>query len=359
MTALDDRPAGGPDHSGMADVIADMTDPDEVTDLLADTLAEMFRGLTREGQEARDNVLAYTISAAGRCVREGAYRLAGTPPTDPELMWTGQNRAANMGTIIHQATLPRLATLLGGRAEVPVQLRVGEDLIPGTADLVAGHILLELKSARDSRIVGAIAGGPYYANRVQAILYGAALVQAGEDIRWVAYLYLDRASGDEYLTTEPLTTTTITWALGVVWKTQMWRSRPDRAPRGEHGPGLSKACDECGWLRRCWGATARPYVRGPQRRLGRDIGAIGRLLVEHARKGAEYTGLKKERDFLKEVFTAGSRPGNYGDLRWYRTPDGEELDAAEAERLLIKAGIPVPMKPRAGQVRIGPAKRDH
>lgn len=348
--------------AGVADLIADMTDPDEVADLLGDTFGEAFALLSRRHQAARaahSDPLALSISGLGGCVREGAYRLAGTTPSDPHLMNSGQNRQAVMGTIIDSVLLPAVAELVGGETQVAVELRAGETvLIRGSADLVVGTLLLELKSAREARIVAAIGAGPYERNRVQAISYGVGLTQMGRDIRWVAYVYLDRATGQEYVAVEPLTLDAQMWALGKVWDIAAWRERPDRAPRTERGPGLSFACDRCGWLQRCWGRGARPSTPGPQRRLGRSVGEIEQILIDYVELGQQATAIKDERELLQTIFTSGSRPGNYGDLRWYRTREGEQLDQAEAIRLLQEAGIPVPMVPRSGQVRIAPAAKD-
>lgn len=345
------------DTSGVAQVITEMEDLDEVRDLLGDTVAQAFLLLTRRGQLARADLLALTISGVGLCVRAAAYRLSRTAPTDPELMWTGENRAANLGTATHDLLLPVFARLLGGQENVPVRLQVGPDTVEGTADLVAGDLLVELKTAREARVVGAMVLGPYVANRVQALLYGIALRQMGRTIRRVAYIYLDRASGQEYVHVEELDPDAVEFALSHMWQIQAWRDRPDWAPRTERGPGLSPACDECGWLRRCWGNDARPSTTGPQRALGRDVGEVERILTRYVALGKAKTSTDEERELLQTIFTEGSRPGNYGDLRWYRTAGGEEIDAKAAEQALIAAGLPVPMRPRKGQVRIGPAKR--
>lgn len=331
-------------------------DIEEFNGLLSDTFGAAFTLLSAAHQAERDaSPLDLTISHVGRCVRQAAFRLAGVTASDEPA--PGERRVQTMGTIVHRALLPVLAGLLGGQAEVPVKLTAGSDELTGTADLVVGRRLIELKSAREAGMVTVIGSGARDAARVQAVLYAVALIQAGAEIDTVTWAYLDRATGREHLITEPVTLKLQHWALRRLWDVQAFRSRPDWAPRTERGPGLSSACDECRWLRRCWGADARPQVVGPQRRIARTIGDVERLLTQYAALGEQAREIKEEREFIKTAFTAGSRPGTYGDLRWYRTRDGQDVDAAEAERLLIENGIAVPYRPRSGQVRIGPAKR--
>lgn len=349
----------GFDTSGIADLVGTFTDGDEVNDLLGDAVATAFRVLTARGQEARGDALtALTISGLGRCVREGAYRLGGVEPSDPRLLASGENRQANMGSAIDAALVPTLAELLGGQAHVPVTLRLGDDEVTGTADLVLPRIVVDLKSARQSRMVGAIAGGPYDNHRRQVIGYAIGLVQAGTPIDWVSWLYLDRETGDEHLITEPLTLELQVWALRRAWEIQGWKDRPHMAPRTERGPGLSMACDSCGWLRKCWGTNARPHTAGPQRRLGRTVGDVARLLLRYAALGREGKAIEEERELIKTIFMHGSRPGNYGDLSWGLTRGYEETDAKAAADLLRQHGLTVPTRTRAGSLRVAPARKD-
>lgn len=350
-------PAPLHETSGMTDHIRQISDPADLADLVSDALAEAYTLATRRGQAAREDLHGLTISALGGCTRQAAYRMAGTEPSDPDLATGGEHRAANHGTWLDNGLTPLLAEVTGGRAQVRTEITAGDRVIPGTADLVFGGVVLDLKSVRESRLTRVIGSGPFPSNRMQGLGYGLGLHQQGAEVNWVVYLYLDRSTGTEHPVCERFTQTSIMTVLRRVWEIERWSRRPDWAPRTEHGPGLSLACDNCEWLQRCWGKGARPRVEGPQRRLARERGAIARVLVDYQRLGTQIREMEAERKFLRAIFTAGSRAGNYGDLRWYQTADGQDPDPAAMVEILTELGIPIPHKPRSGQVRIGAAKR--
>lgn len=355
--ALAGTSGGAVDTSGLDALIGEMTDPAEVAELITETLAQAFTMLTERAAAQRPDAFALSISALAGCIRQGAYRLAGTSPSDPDLAVTGQHRAAHLGTALHRLLLPPMAHLLGGQAEVPVTLTIGDDEIPGTADLRFARGVLDLKTVRESRLTRAIAAGPYPSNRLQALAYAVAFHQRGEEVDWVVYLYMDRSTGLEHPIVEPFTQQSIVQVMQRGWEIQKWRRRPDWAPRTEYGPGLSWTCDTCPFLRRCWGADARAGVIGPQRRLGRDHGALARVLLRYARLGVLAGQIRQERAFLQTILTEGSRPGAYGDLGWYYTADGQELDTDAMAAILQDLGIALPYRTRRGHMRVGPAHR--
>lgn len=349
---------GTPETSGLTEVVREIADPQEMGELMSAAVAEAYALATERGQSARPDLYGLTISALGGCTRQAAYRLAGTEPSDPDLAAAGQRRAAHHGTWLDKGLMPLVAEVTGGQVQVPTAITAGDDVIPGTADLVFadGGVVVDLKSKRESLLTRVIAAGPERPERLQGLGYGLGLHQAGMEVSWVVYLYLDRSSGAEYPVCERFTQTSIMLVLRRVWEIQKWARRPDWAPRTERGPGLSPSCDGCPWLTRCWGKGARPGQPGPQRRLARDQGAVAEVLADYQRLGVQIRQLEDERTFLRTILTAGSRPGNYGPLRWYRTAEGEQPDAEAMAEILTELGVPVPVKRRAGQVRVGPAR---
>jgi hypothetical protein len=295
------------------------------------------------------------ISMIGGCVRRFVYALAGLEATDPELRMSGEHRAANQGTMQHEGMLPPLAAELDAEHERPVVLRVGDDLIPGTADLVSElrRTVWDVKTRSEHGMSQVASLGPSPANRLQTGGYALALHQQGVRIDWVVYLYLDRASGQDRPVAERFSEQLALDVLSWVWLAQSYRDVPHRAPRTERGPGLSMMCDGCEQLRRCWGADARPGVTGPQRDYARTVSDVEAAVAEYARVRARIGELEREKEFWAEVFQHGSRGGRwYGDAYWGRDADGEADDVAAMRKILEDLGIPIPKSPRRGSLRV-------
>src|SRR5262245_2435222 len=98
---------------------------------------------------ARDDYVhkyAITMSMLGKCRRQAAYALQeGWPEA------SGQSSPeSSLGTLIHDALLPRLAARLHGQANVPVELPVGDLIVGGTADLMYDTSALDLKTVSEN-----------------------------------------------------------------------------------------------------------------------------------------------------------------------------------------------------------------
>lgn len=291
-----------------------------------------------------------SMSGLGGCTRAAAYQVAGTEPSNtppPE-----EGRAAMLGEWIHNGLLPRLAAALGVNVaelevEKPVVLRAAGIVIPGRADL-AGDVVLDLKTVGEHRLQGVRRSGEYADHRQQVMGYALACFQAGRRVRWVVWLYIDRATGDHEVIVEPFTNAA---ALSVVERVREIRSYadedPDSAPRDGRGPGFSFACDRCPWLRRCWGEDAVPGRVGVQKILAAD--APGTVAAIELLDGARHrlsTG-KRDEEFAKAVLE-GKQAAQYGEwqLRYTRGRSGTDMDQvrehyeAIGEELPQKRGAP-------------------
>ncbi len=298
-----------------------------------------------------------SMSGLGGCTRAAAYSIAGTPPTDvapPE-----DARQAMLGTWIHEHLLPGMAAQAGPDAvvEQPAQLRAAGLVIPGTLDLAMPEIVWDLKSVREWRLSGVRRHGTYADHRVQVMGYALARYQAGYPVRWVAWLYLDRATGDTHIEVEPFTNAAALAVVDRVSEIAYHAQAPDDAPREGHGPGLSFACDRCPWLRRCWGPDATPGEPGAQKSQAATIEGIVETLELYAAAAAVTGPAEKDKDFAKLVLSAVP-DGRYGRWILRRGEPGETTDMAEVERLLTEHGIPVPKRPKAGAISVRPAPQE-
>ncbi|MGI5292880.1 PD-(D/E)XK nuclease family protein [Nonomuraea polychroma] len=314
-------------------------------------VADAFRLATREGQAERKDPHALSISMIGGCRRHAAYRWAGTPPSDPDLQVEGESRAANLGAWEHAGLLPHLAAVLGSGAliEVAVELLVGQWTVNGTLDLwVDGDAVVDLKTVREWGLGSiALAGKPRPRHRYQVLAYALALLQKGHRVRWLVWIYLDRASGDEHVVVEEFTEEAAMELLERVWELRRWARYPREAPRDEYGPGLSWECDGCAWLRDCWGPTAVPGRPGAQRILTGDAGGdvdaalmADMLALYDEGRRQESTGAKKKRFAAAAI--DGRPVGVYGDWYYGLSRASDMFDEKAAKQLLEKAGIPEP-----------------
>lgn len=327
--------------------------PDDLRTRLEQGVSDAFR-LASSQRERPVHHLG--LSSLGRCTREGAYRLAGTGPSDSPPPREG--RAANLGTWQHEGLLPLLAKVLDDQpsdVEREVVLRAGGISLTGHVDLLYGPAVVDLKTVGEHRL-GRADGGPFPDHRVQVGGYALALRQAGHDVRFVAWLYLDRASGNQRVHVQEWTTSLGLLVVDRVAQLRRWALAPDDAPRDERGPGLSMACDECPWLRRCWGEDARPGVVGGQGRLAPDDPAVAAALDLYAQARTRESDARADKEFARAVFTQASEPGTYGAWRWYTGRDTTEPDTSAAVALLAELGVEVPYRSRSGSLQVRPAK---
>lgn len=314
-----------------------------------------FKAANARNQDARgDRLWKLTMSGLGGCPREAAYRLAGVPPTDAILAYDQEARQAVLGAWIHQGMLPELERLLhGADIEFPVALRVWVG--PGRWVTVTGHAdcytrvmgggVLDLKTVYAYHLGDVAHDGAHEAHRRQVRGYATAVRQMGLPVAWVAWLYVDRSSGEELVHVEPFdeaaeadTEDRVRW----LWEQAQ---APDYAPRGESGPGLSLMCDRCPWLRQCWGPDAEPGdSRALQVHTSQEIALAA---AQYRELTTQMGALDKQREQYGAM--VGRPPaGAYGDVVITYQGDREETDKKAAEEALRLHGIEVPKKPRKG-----------
>jgi hypothetical protein len=188
--------------------------------------------------------------------------------------------------------------------------------------------------------------------------YAQALNDAGHPIHHIALAYVDRSNGQvvhiHYQPFDP----------GVVFDIEQWwrevalSKDPMSLPRDERGPGISKTCDWCSWLKTCWGESAKPGEVGAQNVV---IHEASDRTTEVEKRLAEYTAAAQaEKDAVEakkyaRAVLVGTESGQYGSftLTWGNDTSFEVLDAEAAEKALTAAGLPVPKVARARQGAIG------
>lgn len=330
-----------------------------VVDFLEDAVADAFLDENERRQEHRDPT-RLTMSGLGGCTRRNAYSVARIEPTDmPE---PEEARMALLGSGTHDWLLPAIGRVLLRRYDVLSQvehdviLRVAGLEIPGSFDLAVADLLIDLKTVREWKLAGVRrAGAAYEEHRLQVLGYAFARHQAGQTVRWVGYLYMDRSTGEVQPVVEPFDVAGVEAVLRRVETIKRFaEDDPDAAPREARGPGVSLACDRCPWLRRCWGADARPGKPDVQPAAAPNAAALIQILALYADAAAASTAAGKDKDFAKLVL-ARTKPGAYGPWKLTRGRDGETDDTDRMKAILAELGIDLPKKKRAGAIRIGAA----
>lgn len=317
---------------------------DELRHLLGDAVDAAFRAYTTLVQNARDDLYALTMSGLGGCTRQAAYRLARTPPSE-DLVFT-EMREANIGTMIHAGLLPPLAQHLGGTEEIPVEMSMHGLRIKGRSDLY----IEPLATVSDLKTVGtykfaALSDTINRAHRLQVAGYGLGVAQSGREVRFVSWIYLDRASGVHRVVVEEFGDDLIQAVDERCAELEAYADEPEAAPRDERGPGLSVICDSCPWLRACWGEDAAPGVVGAQRILVHDHAGVARALELYDDARAREKTAQDDKEFARAMFSS-YQPGAYGDWEFaFSSADGTTVDKDAAVRMLADAGIEVPRKP--------------
>lgn len=333
-----------------------ITSAGELANAVATAVGCAFEVFTARAQSARSNLLGLSMSGLGGCRRQAAYRLAEVAPMDPAMAMSGENRTANMGTMIHDGLLPLLATVLGDSAqdETPVELRLTtssgrEIVIAGRSDMYWGQAqaVIDLKTATEHKINKVLGSGPQYSHRVQVAGYALACEQAGLKVRWIAWIYLDRALGEQYVVAEEFTDELRELVRDKVEELVNYSAAPDDAPRDGPGPGprwANMQCNGCPWLRNCWGETAEPGIVGAQLAKIEDYGGMENVLVQYLTALRAEGEARESKEFWKD-FLDGAKPGVYGKAQWGRArPPAPSIDKDACVELVRAAGMPVPMK---------------
>lgn len=338
-----------------------MTDSGEfIADLLDYAVGEAFKIASKTRERPPHH---WSLSGLGGCTRKSAYQVAGIEPSDTPPPREG--RAANLGTWQHEGLLPYLAMVLrrtstGARSTVkieePVILRAYGIDIPGTADLwwPSRGVVFDLKTVREFRLKRVDVKGPDLSHRVQVWGYAVALEQRKPgSVQWVSWLYLDRASGEHRVRVEKFTAAGGAKVIDRVRRVLSYAREhgPDTAPREENGPGLSYVCDECPWLRRCWGPEAKPGVEGAQAIVAHDDPTTEALLLGYVRDVQAASDINARKDFAKAALSHKPE-GAYGRVVYRRTRGYDKVDAKAAAALLTDHFLPVPVVRVAGKLDI-------
>jgi len=294
------------------------------------------------------------ISALSGCTRFAAYAIAGTPASDqPD---AGEGRAANLGTWEHNGLLPRIADQFDyGTTEVDVVLHAAGLTIPGHIDLDVPFMVLDLKTVGEWRLQAVRQSGAFYDHVMQVAAYAVAKLQASQPLRWLVILYLDRANGDEQAFVIPFTNEHVMMVIDRVAEIRRWANDdPDTAPRRDasgaamSGPGYSYKCNECPWLRRCWGPDAQP---GERYRHEHDDAEVEALLLEYIEVNAVEGPAKRRKAEIAEMLET-AKYGTYGVARYHRAPDTIVDDPYAALNILKTLGYDVPQRPKRGNLSI-------
>lgn len=348
----------------MADLLDRATpavrDRDTLVSLLEDAAAETF--LVETARRQADRVpTALSMSGLGGCSRANAYSLAGVPASDARQPEEG--RAALLGTGIHDWFLPVYGRILAARGardvavEKPVVLRAAGVEIPGHLDLAFDDTIFDLKTVAQHRLAGVLRrNAAYDEHHVQVFGYALAELQAGRDVRWVVFGYMDRTTGEVRIVVEEFTNGAAMEVIQRITDLKRLADRdPEAAPREGRGPGLSLACDRCPWLRRCWGPNARPRETGAQVVAAGDYEGLVHALALYAGAAAAGTAAQKDKDFAKLVLAA-TRSGTYGGYKIRHGDPVEVDDEAAMKALLLELGYDVPRKLRSGATYVTAVK---
>lgn len=311
----------------------------------------------------------FGISGVGGCRRAAAYALAKIPASDDP--GPGEGRAANLGTWEHDGLLPRLAEQLPGSTTEPeVRVRVAGLELIGHIDLDDPATVVDLKTVGEWRLQGVRAGragthpdskplpvptgrrvpAAYYHHRMQVGTYGLGRLQEGRPPRYVAWLYLDRANGDQEIIVEEFTNGLALEVIDRLTELAVYAAEdPAAAPADEPGPGLSIVCDQCPWLRSCWGPDAVPGRTGPQA-VKTDPQIEAALLDYVEARSVESAAALAKKVALAKVGQARHRV--YGTVKYGRNQDSNIVDEAAAVAKLRRLGLEVPRTTRRGAVQV-------
>jgi hypothetical protein len=303
-----------------------------------------------------------SLSGLGRCTRRAAYQIAGTPVSD--VFEPGQHRAANLGTILHDALVPRLAKQLGATYEEEVLLRGGGLELRGTYDIWEAGLgeMTDLKSVGEHRLSTVRRFGAFREHRVQGFAYALAQYQAGLPVKAVNLLYIDRARGDHEVVNLPFTRGHALKVLDRITEIQFHAADPDNAPRDPDGrrkrigPGWSFECNDCPFLRRCWGPDAKPGNKNLRSQEPADDAEVEAICAALVRAREIKTEAEKDMEWYR-IRLGQANPNTYGPYQLTNTPGHEIPDQAAMRARLEQLGEQVPTQTTAGTVGVRVVKK--
>lgn len=320
---------------------------------IADYYAEATRrAFDRAGAARAREVHALSMSQVGKCLRQSAFKVAGTPP---DASWSERyRREAEIGTWLHEGFLPALgdrdapapgavgpasAVCASGTNETALVLRAAGLEVPGTYDRYEpdaphGPTLLDAKTVGEwmwNRVLDRRQGMPKeYV--WQGMAYATALLQQGKPVDWLVWIFIHRATGEEWPVVQAFTPDDALEVLRRVGAIVRASADPLKAPREAPGPSAwlkrpFSPCDSCAWLEQCWG-QARPGV-APQAAVARETPqGAPRAVAAYAAERTVKTSGEQGMAFSRAVMT-GVPTGVYEDpdhpgawLRYSRGSNG-------------------------------------
>lgn len=316
------------------------------------------RAFDRAGAARARDVHALSMSQIGKCLRQSAFKVAGTPP---DASWSEHyGRKAQVGTWLHEGFLPALgerdaplpdaegpatAACATGTNETAVLLRAAGIEIPGTYDRYEpdaphGPTVIDAKTVGDwmwEQVLDPRKGMPMeYVWQSRA--YATALLQEGKAVEWLVWVFLHRESGEEWPVVMPFTPDDALAVLRRVADIVRASADPRKAPREAPGPSAwlkrnFSPCDGCPWLEQCWG-QARPPV-APQAVMAAEVPqgaqrAVAAYAAERTVKASGEAGMAFSRAVMTGVpagvYEDPDHPGSWWQYK--RTSNGSVRVAA-------------------------------
>lgn len=320
--------------------VTDLAPADQVQALIREKVRSAFRSANRSDPRLLD--LTLSMSSLGACTRQGAYKLAGTPADVEFDPLSDEKRMAWLGTWQHRGLLPLLRRVMRrSRTEVPVTLSASGITIKGSVDLWWKDTVVDVKTKTQYGVERARTYGPYEKEWHQVRGYAAGLVQSrGADIRWIALVLLDRATGDSETFVRPYGADEAEHVDDRIADLVVASRNPGMTERDERGPGLSVICDGCPFLRRCWGQDATPGQSGAQKNLAVDPDVVASALTMYDDARQREKQAKDDREFARLILQ-GQPEGTYGDmvLGWSKASNGGNVAKPKAWDALTAGGV--------------------
>jgi hypothetical protein len=285
------------------------------------------------------------------CRKQIAYRVAGTPPTDKVPDWL--TRAALAGSAVHEVIEKARAHShptwwLERRVRVPGFDRDGR--LDAYMDDTATVDDIKTKGERpfDTAVHR---GRPDDPDRDQVLLYGLAVEALGAPVRRCSVSYVNRSTLETHVeswTYDRREAEDVAIRMFTVLD-EINTADPDSMPRDGRAPMWSP-CDTCPFRARCWDLPPDedPAEVFSARALPETVAAAAEALIRLRAEAAENDATQ---EWCKAVLR-GHHGAEFTDdedvlrrVHWSRSIEpgqGGKLDTAEAKRILIEMGIPVP-----------------
>lgn len=279
-----------------------------------------------------------SASGVGDCLRRSAYRLAGTPVTNEAVR---EDRAANIGTAIHDMLLPHMGDgeAAGVLIEHPVEFRAAGTVVTGRLDLFedqavwldeASSTLVDVKTCGDFSWNQAKRRIIKFAHLAQAGSYAGGLIQAGRTVDWVVWVFIHRATGAVETVAMEYTHQLTIDAIDRIGQIIDASADPDSAMREGPGPSWSigrsfSVCDGCEWLSRCWSIdmdAVAPPAAAPQAILIDEGHTTPEAVLDMYDQARRDESEARDRKSLAKAMLSGTPAGTYGRYTYRLTSIG-------------------------------------